>query len=91
MIELGTCIKFYLSVTDSKEDTYAKYVLDYLFQNFTYLRCYIVLGKMSQLSTMECMESSNPTIASYNASGLKNYNATSSLVRFKTKNICFRL
>jgi hypothetical protein len=27
----------------------------------------------------------NPTIVSYNASAVKNYNSTSSLVRFKTK------
>jgi hypothetical protein len=34
---------------------------------------------------------SNPTIMSYNASAVKNYNATSSLVRSETKNIFFYL
>jgi hypothetical protein len=32
---------------------------------------------------------SNPTIASYNASAVKIYSATSSLVRFENKNIFF--
>jgi hypothetical protein len=31
----------------------------------------------------------NPSILSYNASGVKIYNATSSLVRFESKNIFF--
>jgi hypothetical protein len=33
----------------------------------------------------------NPTIVSYNASAVKIYNATSSLVRFENKNIFFCL
>jgi hypothetical protein len=35
------------------------------------------------------MPGANPTIVSYNASAVKNYNATSSLGRFENKNAFF--
>jgi hypothetical protein len=37
----------------------------------------------------KCKHGANPTIASYNASVVKFYNATGSLARFENKNIFF--
>jgi hypothetical protein len=41
------------------------------------------------LDCCQTFPGANPTIVSHNASALKIYNATSSLVRFETKNIFF--
>jgi hypothetical protein len=42
-------------------------------------------------SILAMLSGANPTIVSYNAGAVKSCNATSSLVRFKKKNISFTL